>query len=140
MTSTWGISSVCTFSTMSTWMGMLLVLAVPLGCAKYDSRMATFERDEAINIAGMELKKYGYRIYDMDVEADAGNRTWEEYLQSTPDFTRQYGQELAKLEGRHYWAIYFSPRPKPDTLQGGGDAFVFVERESLSVLSVIRLK
>jgi hypothetical protein len=73
----------------------------------------------------------------MVIEADETNQKWVSYLRSTPDSAKHFKNELAELEGRRYWAVYFGPAPIPNTVIMGGDAFVFVETASGAILSVI---
>jgi hypothetical protein len=124
------------------WIGMLFALGLAHGCTRegVPTTPVAASRSEAIEVAKKELARHGYSVGKMVVGADEGNRTWQSYLRSTSDFAKYYRNEIEKLEGRQYWAVYLAPAPVPNTLQGGGDAFVFVETGTGTVLSVILFK
>jgi hypothetical protein len=98
------------------------------------------EIENAVNIAKKELARQGYPVHEMVAEADESNRKWQMYVQSTADFAHLYRDEISKLDGKKYWAVYLAPAPIKNTLQGGGDAFVFVDAETRAILSVILFK
>ena len=127
---------------VASWIGMLFALGLAQGCARdgVPTTPVPASRSEAIEVAKKELARHGYSVGEMVVEADEQNRKWHSYLRSTSDFAKYYRNEIEKLEGRQYWAVYLAPRPVPNTVQGGGDAFVFVETGTGTILSVILFK
>jgi hypothetical protein len=116
---------------------LLLALSLSYGCTAEKGDAKPVGRNAAIALAKAELVKRGYSVGEMVVQADEMNQKWVSYLQSTPDHAKHFENELAILDGKRYWAVYFEPAPIPNTVTMGGDAFVFVETASGAILSVI---
>lgn len=103
-----------------------------MGHLRLDSMVT---QNEALEIATGHAKKLGYRTDSMQPSCEKLNTPWNKWLAKEDDdeFT---APRKKLLEGKEYWAIYFSPKTK----QFGGDIAVFVDAQTGKVLTDVRGK
>ena len=94
----------------------------------------TMTLDDAVELAKQEPKKSGVYVEKMDVTADEENTAWERFVAIQPSVLEGEIIEGMSLEEKDYWAVYCGP--KANVL--GGDAWVFVDKETAKVIGVIR--
>jgi len=89
--------------------------------------------DEAKEVGKRELKKRGYPVEDMRVEADEKNTAWQEFIAKDPSILQRQIVKRMNLEDKNYWVIYYAPKK----IQLGGDAWVFVDKNEGKIIGVI---
>ena len=106
-------------------------------------------REGVLRIATDKAKELGYKLEEMNVTYDDGNKkikehltrsgistynkktkTWEKNLPTTPE------KEYPELAGRNYQAVYCAPKK----MQLGGDLWVFIDKDTGEVIRYIRGK
>ena len=90
--------------------------------------------NQAIEISRNELQQRGYKIGDMHVEADDTNSLWEEFS-TAPGTTTLQSPHIVKmnLPEKQYWAIHFAPQK----LMFGGDAWIFIDKNSGEIIGTL---
>lgn len=93
-------------------------------------------RGEILAIADAEAKRLGYDVDHMGVAFDVYNSLWHETATNRAPETAS-ADLLRKLEGRRYFAVYYSLMKEP---MFGGGLFVFVDRASGDILGTLQDK
>jgi hypothetical protein len=97
-------------------------------------------KDEAIEIANRESKRFGYDKETMNVEATKYNTPWNEYLPKNSN-EKYYVERMNKLNNREYWAVYYYPNPEKVGIgYKGGDFCIFVDANTGEIITDIRWK
>jgi len=96
-------------------------------------RTPSLTLDEAKEIGKRELKRRGYPVEDMRVEADEKNTAWQEFVAKEPSILQRQIVKRLNLEEKNYWAIYYAPKEA----YLGGDAWVFVDADNGEIIGVI---
>ena len=88
-----------------------------------------------VEIANKTAKELGYNLSDMTISLDRDNSAWNKHISKGPFFEDEFGREIKKkLDNKKYWAVHYNPK----RAQLGGDLFVFVDKETKEVITVIR--
>jgi hypothetical protein len=87
-------------------------------------------------VADQEAVKLGYDINNMGVELDVANSQWKKYSA----MQRGLPENISKISGKDFIAVYYFPIPSPDKVMLGGDLWVFLNRGSGEVITVLRGK
>jgi len=92
--------------------------------------------DQIKKISDQEALKLGYDIKNMGVRLDSENSQWKNYLSSI----KAMPDQAVKISGKDFIAVHYSPIPAPNAAILGGDLWVFVDRASMTVLTILRGK
>jgi hypothetical protein len=119
------------------------LLAFSMGCCRNTlsdgETVQTVALQKAIELGRDELRRSGYMnsIEQLDVQADDNNSFWKDFIRNQPSIMENDQIKNMKLDERAFWAIYFSPKRKRGTINVGGDAFVFIDRDTEKVIGVL---
>ena len=108
---------------------VLLAFVLLLGAATVAAAERTWTRSEILAIADAEAKRLGFNPESFTVSFNLDNSRWHEYvqgIQNSPGVPRI----LQRLKNRAYWAVYYEPMTKWESL------WVFVDRETGEVLEI----
>jgi hypothetical protein len=91
-------------------------------------------KERVIEIAKQAARDLGFDLKKMTIEADENNTKWKEEFASIENAPGHIGK---KVKDKKYWAVYFAPIPPsdPNTVQMGGDLWVFVDANTGEVLT-----
>ena len=92
--------------------------------------------ETAAESAKKALRDLGYEVDKMRMAADESNSRWERYVAGTPGILESPLVRDMKLGDKRYWVLYFRPVEK----RKGGDAWVFVDRDTGEIIGLIRGK
>ena len=113
-----------------------VALLVTLGPMDVFAAERAWTRSDILVIADAEAKRLGYDVDHMGISFDVYNSRWNERTANDAPDTAPAAL-LKKLEGRRYFAVYYSLMKEP---MMGGDLFVFVDRNTSEVIGVLRGK
>lgn len=120
------------------WLRLLVCAATIM--TLFGSRALAAERvwtrSDILAIADAEAKRLGYDVDHMGMAFDVYNSLWHETAADRAPETAP-ADLLKKLEGRRYFAVYYSLMKEP--MKGGG-LFVFLDRQSGEVLGELHEK
>ncbi|MCZ6623713.1 MAG: hypothetical protein O7B35_05705 [Deltaproteobacteria bacterium] len=98
-----------------------------------DPSEMTWTRSRILSISDQEASRLKYDVDTMSVSFNIHNSQWNRYLKSLEGIGGLPDVE-DKLKGRDFWAVYYGPLKR----QFGGDLWVFVDRDSTDIITVIR--
>ena|SRR3989338_2810325 len=107
------------------------------GCSTFSSEVKNMKthKKEIIEVANKKAEELGYTLKAMIIIMDEDNAVWNDYISKGSFFESEYGKNLdKKLRDRKYWAVYY----KPKRIQLGGDLFVFIDRDTKKVTTVLQ--
>ena len=88
-----------------------------------------------VEVANKTAQELGYKLSEMTISIDENNSAWNNHISKVPFFESEFGQDVKKkLDNKKYWAVYYQPK----RTQLGGDLFVFIDKETKEVITVIR--
>ena len=111
----------------------LMFMVVYASCALPEVNQSKFNADQkvVIDIAKQKAKELNYNIKEMEIVIDNQNMEWSRYLAEI----KKWQPELIKpLENKDYVAVYYRPKK----MQMGGDLWVFVDKQTGKVITVIQ--
>ena len=105
----------------------LFLLARPGHCTE-------LPKEKVIEIAKKAARDLGFDLKKMTMEADENNTKWKKEFPSLENAPGHIGK---KVKDKKYWAVYFEPFPPsdPNTVQLGGDLWVFIDANTGEVLT-----
>lgn len=104
--------------------------------AKVDNTMITIE--EAIKIANQRLREEKFDINKKNIFIDKENTKWNVCFLSNEQTKKNNPDIFNKLEDKEYWAINYTPKEMGNAL--GGEAWVFVDKQTGRIISLFYLK
>jgi len=113
-----------------------VIIFSTLGCFSLDNQRGKkkmITKKMAIDIADKKIKELNYDIQTMEIYLDDGNSKWNNYLLAS-HIEKDQPELVIPLKNRIYWAIYYAPRLH----QYGGDLWVFVDKETGVIITVIQ--
>lgn len=103
--------------------------------AKNEVEQMEISKEKVHEIANNKAKEIGYDIKEMKVELDKENTRWNEYIKKGPILENDNKLRLA-LKDRKYWAAYYAPK----RIQFGGDLWIFIDKNTGEVITIIQGK
>ena len=114
---------------------MLLMLLTSCAIIPHEVKNMENGKEGIVKIANETAKKMGYNLSDVTVVIDKDNSAWNNHISKGALVNSEYGQDVEKkLHDRKYWAVYYQPK----RTQFGGDLFVFIDKETKKVITVLR--
>ena len=98
-----------------------------------DPTTLNWTRSKILSISDQEASRLKYNVDMMSLSFDFHNSKWNDYLKALEGIGGLPDVE-DKLRGRDFWAVYYGPMK----IQFGGDLWVFVDRDSADIITVIR--
>ncbi|MHA1188074.1 MAG: hypothetical protein ACTSXA_12805 [Candidatus Heimdallarchaeota archaeon] len=96
-------------------------------------------QSEAITKAEKHAKELKYETQHMDVQVTKYETPWNPWLRK--EYDDEYSSKRKKLlEGKEYWAVYFSIKKRKDISHFGGDICVFIDIETGEIITNVRGK
>jgi hypothetical protein len=113
-------------------LGALCCYFVTMGCRRHEPSDAT---KKILGVSNAKIRELGYDLRNMTTEYDTDNKQWKKYTESLSD--GDMDSTMALLHERDFQGVYYAPKGK-STL--GGDVWVFVDRDTNEVITVLRFK
>lgn len=111
---------------------LLLGILLLTSCAARHKDEINGQFKDAVSAANKEAMRIGYDISKMNVSVDGENSAWKSYV-SMASREGSFKKWLQPLQGHTYLAVYYSPTG----LVMGGDLYVFVDRHTDKVITIL---
>lgn len=135
-----GLVSAVTVLTCTRLCELSAVGVLVAACTVVTSGVREVSMPEVISIARTEAMRLGYDVGTMDIDADPGNSRWSRWIQNpeiSAEVRRMQPDLMRRLAVTPYWAVYLALRTPPGFARGGGALFVFVDKQTGSVIGAL---
>jgi hypothetical protein len=113
-------------------LGTLCCYLVTMGCRRHEP---SDTKKKILSVSNAKIREMGYDLRNMTHQYDDGNRRWKKYIESLSG--SDMDSTMAILQERDFQGIYYAPKGKSTF---GGDVWVFVDRDTNEVITVLRFK